>query len=968
MNILHQLDKNLQTECFYLRYEIERFKSQVSFASQFIELIPERKAEFQELINEAVISINKIEKLTDYENVKSTVRNAEKIMDPIGKVAKSYKIHCVGHAHIDMNWQWGWPETVATVCDTFTTVLKLMDEIPEFRFSQSQAAVYKILQDYRPDILEQVKEKVKEGRWEVTANHWVEGDKNLIRGEGLTRHLLYSAAYMNELFGLDPSDMPVEWAPDTFGHSLMVPAYLNAGGIKYSYLHRPGHMLKQKYKAFWWKSPDNSKVLVRNDCSEGYNGIISPEISHKMLDFVKETQGHDYMFVYGVGDHGGGPTRCDLKKIEDMSKWPIFPDIKFSSAKVFFEQLESECAEHLPVVDHELNVEFTGCYTSQSQIKKANRVSENRLYDTELAAVLAWKSCDYGYPNSKIEKSWKNCLFNHFHDILPGSGVTATRQYTMGLYQDIMAETSMIESFSLRKFAAEVNTSSLIKDNFQESIPSFYYKDSFGAGSGIGSVDGSISLAEQADGRKIRPFVLFNSSSAKRSEVMELFIWDNPNPGPDAEIKKRSYSVITPDGQQIPVQTAGDGYEWGHYYVKILFPVDQNPMSYALYTVIEDNDIPDFKPSLKKIQNDHHCSYSLHERSMRFGAENDSIFFEVSPKTGGIKRLYDKKAQKDIISPSKQLEPLEYSLERVQDMSSWLINHANKNDKFIIDNITYLDKGPYRISIEVKLKIFDSAFSVIYELNHNSPQVNIHIKGNWLETGSQEKGCPALRLPFTFNYKRPQITSEIPFGSLKRNFDSDEELPTLQWLKIMDSDNKTGCLLLNDSKYGYAVDANSVRISLIRSSFEPDPFPEIGQHEAYFALVPFSENISNTEATQAGQAFNTPIKSVGTSVHSGNLPTSGNIIKISDSNVVLSGIKKSEKADKVIIRLYETEGITNTIKLEIAENLFGKINSATLVDLYERPLSERQLKVDGNYIKIDVAPYKIISLEIEFCE
>jgi alpha-mannosidase len=141
------------------------------------------------------------------------VAEIEALLEPLSAAAQSYTMHCVGHAHIDMNWMWSWPETVAVTNDTFTTVLALMEEYPEFCFSQSQASVYAILEEHNPALLARVAEKVREGRWEVTASHWVEGDKNMASGESLCRHLLYTRKYMKHLFGLAPEDVQIDWSP-----------------------------------------------------------------------------------------------------------------------------------------------------------------------------------------------------------------------------------------------------------------------------------------------------------------------------------------------------------------------------------------------------------------------------------------------------------------------------------------------------------------------------------------------------------------------------------------------------------------------------------------------------------------------------------------------------------------------------------------------------------------------------------
>ena len=117
-----------------------------------------------------------------------TCRTVEAALAALAGEARSYRVRLVGHAHIDMNWMWSWPETVSTTCDTFSTVLDLLDEFPDFHFTQSQASVYALVAEHRPDLLDRIGARVREGRWEVAASHWVEGDKKLAGGESPARH------------------------------------------------------------------------------------------------------------------------------------------------------------------------------------------------------------------------------------------------------------------------------------------------------------------------------------------------------------------------------------------------------------------------------------------------------------------------------------------------------------------------------------------------------------------------------------------------------------------------------------------------------------------------------------------------------------------------------------------------------------------------------------------------------------
>jgi alpha-mannosidase len=966
MNAIERNKKKLQFESYHLQHELERFSAQIKFVEGLMELHPKEASKWKSIINKASACIDELPELSDHKKLKNAVRKAEEIMKPLAKSAKKYTIHCVGHAHIDMNWMWSWPETVAVTNDTFSTVLKLMEEYPEFTFSQSQASVYEIIEKYNPSMLKKIKERVKEKRWEVTASHWVEGDKNMINGETLTRHLLYTRDYMKKLFDLKPEDVEIDWAPDTFGHAATMPTYLAQGGIKYCYLHRPGHFGEERPGIFRWKGPDGSEVLVRNDMIHAYNGRVSAKIAENLINFVKKNGSSSYMFVYGIGDHGGGPTRCDLNKILDMASWPIFPEIKFSTAHSFFKAFESESSK-IPVLKGELNVEFTGCYTSQALIKKANRYSENALVNTEFANLISWKILKQEYPHEKLTQNWKDCMFNHFHDILPGSGVRDTRHYTMGLFQNIMADTSMMETLALRQIASVIDTSVDNSEKDKNSAPPTFYKDAFGAGAGIDSACGNLSVAEQSSGSGERPFVIFNPTSADRSEVIEITIWDNPVPGDITPLKDRQYAVITPEKKLIPAQFIAEGKEWAHRYVKLAFPVKIKKLSYASYTIVE-SEAKDYKSSLKLLQSMRATEYLKKERATAFGCENEYALLEINPVTGGIYRLKNKKTGQCIISPECQAPMLEYAIERPHRMSSWFIDFDYKKSSLDIKSISHTITGPYKIGIKVDAEINNSKFSVIYEMEENSPLINIKIKGTWLETGNEEIGCPTLRMPFALNLDSPEASYEIPFGAIKRDLKNDEEVPALQWAKVTGGKNKkqSGFLLLNDCKHGYAMDGNTLRMSLIRGSYNPDPTPELGEHEMRIALLPISGELSNSECSEYGQNFNRKLKAIGTSAHKGKLPKEGELVKISGAKALVSGLKKAENEDAVVMRLYEIEGKKGKVKIEF-NKAFGTPKKALLVDLMERPIKGAPApQIKSGNITVDLPANGILSFMILF--
>jgi len=958
--------------------ELDRFLAEAEFAGKLCDLHPGHAVSWRRLLEKAAQPV--IETLAHGgTRLKEAVRDAEKILLPIQKTAKNYTVHCTGHAHIDMNWMWSWPETVAVTNDTFATVLRLMDEYPDFCFSQSQASVYAIIERHHPEMLKQIARRVKEGRWEVTASHWVEGDKNIIGGESLCRHLLYTRGYMQNLFGLKPEDVPIDWAPDTFGHAATMPTYLVRGGVKYLYMHRPGVFATQKPWAFWWEGPDGSRVLVRNDIKVGYNGQITPRIARFLVDYVQETGCNDFMFVYGVGDHGGGPTRCDILMLKEMATWPIFPHFRFSTVREYFELLEKQ-GRRLPVLRGEFNTENTGCYTSQSLIKKANRFGENRLVDAEVAASILWAVDNKPYPRALLEEGWRDVLFSHFHDILPGSGMHDTRTFTHGLFQKTMAMTSMVEINALRQLAARVDTSRVAQSNLE--MPPAILANGIGAGVGNKTQDGTLSRAEQSNGSGSRPFVMFNPTSWNRNDIVEATVWDDASWGMIKPLKERNFVVETPDGKMISVQKVQDGGFWGHQYVTLAFPVEVAGMGYGLHTVVETASssggpgFPSYNSGWAKksavtrgafqTSSPHHCTYMIDERPSE-GLENEFLRLDLNPCTGGIRLLLDKRTKTKLVAQEKANPLLIFETEKPHGMTAWCIDNVNAQEWPLMTAIRRKLDGPYKAAIEVDYKIRESQFTLTYELRAGDPQLYLHLKGTWFQRGTLETGVPSLSLAVPFTLNNAKARYEIPFGAIDRPFNRLEEMPALQWAQITgQTGGKTaGCLLINDSKYGYALDGSTLRLSLIRGSCDPDPLPEIGEHEVHLALFPFQGKLSVSEATRCGRNLNHALRVVGTSVHRGDLPAIAQFLTVQPSNVILSEVKVAEDGRALILRCFEADGKPAMVRVNLDTQKLGKLKSVTETDLLERPMKKSSARGAKNQATVRIPSHGIATIKIE---
>ncbi|MGQ9663108.1 MAG: glycoside hydrolase family 38 C-terminal domain-containing protein, partial [Kiritimatiellia bacterium] len=692
-----------------------------------------------------------------------------------------------------MNWMWPWQETVAVVNDTFETVLRLMAEFSDLCFSQSQASVYAMVERYHPELLEEIRRYVSAGRWELTASHWVENDKNLVDGESLCRHLLYTRRYLRKMFGAAADSVAIDWACDTFGHAATVPAYLVRGGIKYVYLHRPGAHHPARPPAFWWEAPDGSRVLVRNDLWAGYNGqLASDALLKHLVAFVRETHMPALMYVFGVGDHGGGPTRRDIVRAIAMNSWPVFPRVVFSPARSFFERLEQQTT-HLPVLRTELNCEFTGCYTAQTVIKRANRQAENRLADTECITALCTAAFGRAYPSKALEEAWQDTLFSQFHDILGGSCTADARVYSQALFQRVMATTSIEQTKALRFLAKQVDTAAASSERGEATSAS---SSTLGAGAGYGTATGSASQSAPRSSCGLWPLLVFNPTATVRTEIVEATLWSDGrswNAGPGQP--RGGFTVTAPDGRTIPAQIVESGQYWGHPFVRLAFPVSLPELGYSVLIVREEKLLNPPPPGVWHIGFGHYCSYSFYERSPE-GLENDLVRLEVDPNSGGIRTLFHKPSGLRLVASEPAPALLEYVVERPHHMSAWLIDHTGTPQMPEVLKIQRKLAGPYRASLEVNLRVQHSELTLSYELRSGDPNLYLHLRAAWFERGSPAIGVPALRLVLRLALSTARICHEIPFGSVERKLLLGEESPALGWVRVTGlSGGKRGGLL-----------------------------------------------------------------------------------------------------------------------------------------------------------------------------
>ncbi|HET7658395.1 MAG TPA: glycoside hydrolase family 38 C-terminal domain-containing protein [Bacillales bacterium] len=449
-------------------------------------------------------------------------------------------LHMIGNAHLDPVWLWQWQEGFQETKATFRSALDRMKESDDFLFTSSSAANYEWIENNEPEMFEEIKQRIKEGRWEIVGGWWIQPDCNIPSGESFVRQGIYGQHYFQEKFGVTAK---VGYNVDSFGHHGMLPQILKKSGMDQYIFMRPSPQEKGlPGRLFMWESDDGSQVLTFRIpfeyCTWG----------RELDKHVRRTAGelrdpyNDLMCFYGVGNHGGGPTKENIESVRKLNQDPEFPNLKFSTPNRFFSEL-AEKNLTFPVVHDDLQHHASGCYAAHSGVKQWNRKSENLLLKTEkFSAVADWLT---GQPYPDLSRAWKNVLFNQFHDILAGTSLE-------GAYEDA------------RDAYGEANTIA-----------------SRGLNYAIQSLSWRIDIEEE---KGMKPIVVFNPHSWESKVNVELEVGGMS----DSDI------LVDEEGRQVAMQTVQSRATSGGRY-RLSFIAELPSLGYRVYKILRKGQKQSFR-------------------------------------------------------------------------------------------------------------------------------------------------------------------------------------------------------------------------------------------------------------------------------------------------------------------------------------------------------------------------------------
>lgn len=339
-------------------------------------------------------------------------------------------LHMIGNAHIDAVWLWPWQEGLQEIRATFASALARLEEYPELVFTTDSVAYLAWIARIDPQLFEAIRRRVAEGRWQLVGGWWVEPDCNIPCGESFVRQALYGQRFLAEHFGLLAT---AGCNVDPFGHNASLPQLLRKAGMDgYVFLRPQPHEKALPAECFWWAAPDGSRVLTYRIpygyCSPGQD---LDQFIEQVLERT-DPEEPELMVFYGVGNHGGGPTKANLDSLRRLNDRSEQFEYRCSSIDEYFRRRHGE--PDLPTYTGELQHHSVGCYSAHSGIKRWNRRAENLLLAAEKLACVAAQVTGLSYPQESLTQAWKLVLFNQFHDTLGGTAIEPAYQDSRDQY------------------------------------------------------------------------------------------------------------------------------------------------------------------------------------------------------------------------------------------------------------------------------------------------------------------------------------------------------------------------------------------------------------------------------------------------------------------------------------------------------------------------------------------------------
>ena len=787
-------------------------------------------------------------------------------------------VHLISNAHLDPYWLWEWEEGAATVLSTFRTAADLCEKFDDFIFNHNEVILYKWVEEYEPALFTRIQRLVREGKWHIMGGWYLQPDCNMPSGESFTRQILLGNNYFQEKLGVKPTTT-INFDP--FGHTRGLVQILKKSGYD-SYLHcRPAQedCPLPDIADYTWVGYDGSEINGHR--AIGFYNSPLGKARDKIENWLKQNSDRPVgLILWGVGDHGGGPSHQDLAAIAELMKTTKEPQLLHSTPEAYFAELRELGAEG-PRHEKDVNPWGSGCYTSQIRLKQKHRLLENEIYAIEKMASAAALNGLMAYPYDDIHQALCDLMVAEFHDILPGSSIQPVEDAGIRLMDHGLEILSRIKA---RAFFAMASGQHQAPEG---QIPIMAYNPHPYPVTGIFECE-------------------FNTHDACFEEQFSI------------PVVHHNGVVIASQNEQ---EASNLNLDWRK---RCVFQAELAP-----------GQITRFDCTLEILPKRPQPEVSA--ENGRFTFKNDRIEAVINAETG----LMDKYAVDgvDYITPgafrglviNDTEDPWGMNQKEYRDVAGvFTLMDREAGTRFsgvkagLLDSVRVIEDGPVRTVIEALFSWGDSFLVLTYRLPKQGTELEVHVRVHWNEKDKMLKlGIPTPFAGGTYHGQVAYGRDELP--------GAEREVVAQKWVAAVSKDDQHALTCINDSIYGSDFVDGEVRLSLLRSAaYSGHPIgdrpivpqdrytPRIDQGERqylfWFQGGPKAERFDAIERESLAHNEQPMVISFFPS-GAGEMPAPG--AKLDDNVVQMPVFKRSEDGEGYIVRLFEPTGVARSTTLSI---------------------------------------------------
>lgn len=816
------------------------------------------------------------------------------------------KAYIVSDAHLDTQWNWDIQTTIQEyVWNTLNQNLFLLRKYPDYVFNFEGAVKYSWMKEYFPTRYDELKQRIKEGRWHVTGSSWDACDVLVPSAESVLRNILYGQNYYRTEFGTEGTDI---FLPDCFGFGWTLPSLAHHCGLigfssqKLGWRNHPFYGDKKyPFTIGLWKGIDGSQLMFAHGYDYGHR-FKDEDLSksEELKDLLKDSPLNTVYRYYGTGDMGGSPTITSVRAVEKGVKGT--GDIKVVSATS--DQLYKDYAgkhDQLPVFDGELlmDVHGTGCYTSQAAMKWYNRQNELLGDAAERAAVAAEWLNQGAYPKSELETSWKRFLFHQFHDDLTGTSIPRAYEFS---WND--------ELISLKQFSdvltSSVNEVSRLLDT---------------------NVKGT-------------PVVLYNALGFAVNDLAEM----------EVEFAKapKGISVYNAEGKKVASQYLGYKDGKAHLLVEASVPAT----GYAVYDVRTSGEGIVVKN--KQVNTLENSCYKL-----TFDANGDIV--SLLDKRNGKELVASGKAIR--LALFTENESYEWPAWEI------LKKTLDREPVSITDNVklTLVEDGELRKSLCIEKKHGESVFRQYVRLYEGTraSRIDFYNEIDWRSTNALLKA----EFPLAVSNPNATYDLSLGSVQRGNNTVTAYEVYGHYWADLTDRKGDYGVSIMNNGKYGWDKPSdNTLRLTLLHTpktnkGYTYQDRQDFGYHTFTYSLLPHQGELNKAEVVSKAEVLNQRLKAFQRDKHKGEMGRTFSMVSSDNPNVIIKALKKAVDSDEYVVRVYDVAGQgIQSARLTFA----GKLASVVETDGTEKEIAKADFS--NNTFDVKVNPFSLKTYKIRLAE